>query len=111
MLGAGISGIFGGGSSQPAAAEAAPPPPVTQANTNAWGDSSNVSCDADAKSFTNCMSEHRGDMQICGWYLEQLVSSISLSISYCDLALIRCFRFSESMPEHGQELLNSSEVR
>ncbi|KAI5801417.1 hypothetical protein DFH27DRAFT_652820 [Peziza echinospora] len=82
MLGAGISGMFGGGSSQPAAAEAAPPPPVTQANTNAWGDSNNVSCDADAKSFTNCMSEHRGDMQICGWYLEQLKACQSMAKNY-----------------------------
>lgn len=74
MLGAGISGIFGGGgSSQPAAAEAAPPPQVQAAQSNSWGDRNNINCDVDAKTFTKCMDEYKGDMTVCGWYLEQLV--------------------------------------
>ena len=74
MLGAGISGLFGGGSSEaPAPAEAAPPPPQTQATQNAWGDQPGISCEGDAKAFTKCLDEHSGNMQICNWYLEQLV--------------------------------------
>lgn len=75
MLGAGISGLFGGGgSAQPAAAEAPPAQPQVQAQSNSYGDQSNVSCEADAKSFTKCMDDYKGDMSVCGWYLEQLVS-------------------------------------
>ena len=29
-------------------------------------------CAADIKSFTSCMEQQRGDMNVCGWYLEQL---------------------------------------
>jgi len=83
MVGAGITGLFGGGSSQPAAAEAAPAQPQAQAQSNSWGDRSNVSCEADAKSFTKCMDDYKGDMSICGWYLDQLVSH------YCPLGYCR----------------------
>ena len=31
------------------------------------------SCDNNAKMFTKCLDENGGNMQICGWYLEQLV--------------------------------------
>ncbi|KAF8470225.1 hypothetical protein BDZ91DRAFT_720181 [Kalaharituber pfeilii] len=71
MIGAGITGLFGGGSSQPSATEASPAP-QTQAASNAWGDKSGISCEADAKAFTKCMDDHRGDLTICGWYLDQL---------------------------------------
>lgn len=30
-------------------------------------------CEQDAKSFTQCLDQNQGNMQICGWYLEQLV--------------------------------------
>lgn len=33
------------------------------------------SCELDAKNFTQCLDQNGGNMQICGWYLEQLVSS------------------------------------
>lgn len=61
-----------GGSSAPAEAQAAPAPAEAQAS-NQWGDRNGVSCEADAKSFTKCLDEHQGNMQICNWYLEQLV--------------------------------------
>ncbi|KAL7268178.1 hypothetical protein RUND412_009209 [Rhizina undulata] len=71
MMGAGISGLFGGGSST-AAEPAAATQPVQSAATNSWGDSQGVSCEADAKNFTKCLDENNGNMQICSWYLEQL---------------------------------------
>lgn len=41
------------------------------AQQNSWGARS---CEADAKQFTKCLDENQGNMQICSWYLEQLVS-------------------------------------
>ena len=38
---------------------------------DSWGPRS---CDNDAKAFTKCLDENQGNMQICGWYLHQLVS-------------------------------------
>jgi len=29
-------------------------------------------CEADAKAFTRCMDDFKGDMNVCSWYLEQL---------------------------------------
>lgn len=29
-------------------------------------------CEIDARNFTRCLDENQGNMQICGWYLEQL---------------------------------------
>ena len=29
-------------------------------------------CAADIKTFTTCMNENRGNMDICGWYMDQL---------------------------------------
>ncbi|RPB19495.1 hypothetical protein L211DRAFT_842569 [Terfezia boudieri ATCC MYA-4762] len=82
MVGAGITGLFGGGSSQPAAAEAAPAQPQVQAASNSYGDRSNVSCEADAKSFTKCMDDYKGDMTVCGWYLEQLKACQNMAKNY-----------------------------
>lgn len=39
--------------------------------SNKWGQDS---CETDVKSFTKCLDENGGNMQICGWYLDQLVS-------------------------------------
>ena len=44
-----------------------------QAQQNSWGARS---CEADAKQFTKCLDENQGNMQICNWYLEQLVSAV-----------------------------------
>ena len=41
---------------------------------NSWGPRS---CEVDAKQFTKCLDENQGNMQICGWYLEQLVSFLA----------------------------------
>ena len=74
-IGHAIGGFFGGGSSQPAAEQQQDNSVAAQDNqaqqNNAWG---TRSCEVDAKQFTKCLDENQGNMQICGWYLEQLVS-------------------------------------
>ena len=74
--------MFGGGSTQPAEQQSADNAVSNQANSdsyqnNAWG---SRSCEVDAKQFTKCMDEYQGNMQICGWYLEQLVGLSLLAI-------------------------------
>lgn len=63
--------MFGGGSSQPAE-QAADDGAVASQNQqqSQWGARS---CEVDAKQFTKCMDDNQGNMQICNWYLEQLV--------------------------------------
>lgn len=74
-IGHAIGGFFGGGSSQPAEQQQQDNGAVaTQGQSeqsNNWGARS---CETDAKQFTKCLDENQGNMQICGWYLEQLVS-------------------------------------
>ncbi|KAH8667419.1 hypothetical protein BGZ60DRAFT_470256 [Tricladium varicosporioides] len=81
-IGHAIGGFFGGGSSAPA--EQAPADNAVQAQGNAaqqnsWGAKS---CEADAKSFTKCLDENQGNMQICSWYLEQLKACQSAASQY-----------------------------
>ncbi|KAF1809868.1 hypothetical protein P152DRAFT_508978 [Eremomyces bilateralis CBS 781.70] len=74
-IGHAVGGFFGGGSSQ-AAPEAAQTSPADPYNTNAtqqeqsWGAAG--SCENDAKSFRSCMDQNKGDLTVCGWYLDQL---------------------------------------
>ena len=74
-IGHAIGGMFGGGSTQPAEQQAADNAVSNQASSDsyqnsAWGPRS---CEVDAKQFTKCLDENQGNMQTCGWYLEQLV--------------------------------------
>lgn len=74
-IGHAIGGFFGGGSgSAPAEAEqatnAVAQPSDANYNSNQYGPRS---CENDAKMFTQCLDQNQGNMQICGWYLEQLV--------------------------------------
>lgn len=85
-IGHAIGGFFGGGSSgapaEPAQDNTTPATTGSQDNaysSNAWGAGN---CDADAKQFTQCLSEHQGNMQICGWYLEQLKSCQAAARQY-----------------------------
>ncbi|KAI9819396.1 MAG: hypothetical protein M1826_001145 [Phylliscum demangeonii] len=77
-IGHAIGGFFGGGSSSAAQ-------PAETAQTNAAATTTNGmetgfaqdsfgarSCELDAKQFTQCLDQNQGNMQICGWYLEQL---------------------------------------
>jgi len=70
-IGHAIGGFFGGGSSTPAPAEQAQVAQTQAApEQSSWGPRS---CEVDAKQFTKCLDENQGNMQTCGWYLEQLV--------------------------------------
>ena len=66
--------MFGGSSAsaeqQQADNAVASTPNESSSQSNAWA---SRSCEMDAKSFTKCLDENQGNMQICGWYLDQLV--------------------------------------
>ncbi|MDI1486971.1 MAG: hypothetical protein OHK93_006233 [Ramalina farinacea] len=86
-IGHAIGGMFGGGGSTQAAEQqpAADSPLSSQGqetnyqNNNSWGARS---CDNSAKTFTKCLDENQGNMQICGWYLEQLKACQSAASQY-----------------------------
>lgn len=73
VIGHGLTGMFGGGSSTPAATDAAAAPAAADTNSN----TRMGACDADAKAFTRCMDDYKGDMTVCSWYLDQLKVSPS----------------------------------
>ncbi|KAI9819195.1 MAG: hypothetical protein M1827_007351 [Pycnora praestabilis] len=86
-IGHAIGGFFGGGSSAPTEAQeattaAANPSDNDLYQNNTWGARS---CEADAKQFTKCLDENGGNMQICGWYLDQLVNDFFLSLAVREL--------------------------
>jgi hypothetical protein len=76
LLGNGISSMWGGSSS------AAEPTQATQAQAapanNSWGNN----CSEATGQFTKCMDEQGGNMQICGWYLEQLKACQAAASQY-----------------------------
>jgi hypothetical protein len=76
-IGHGLTGLFSGGSSS--APEAVP---AGAAATSATTDSRMGACDADAKAFTRCMDDYKGDMTPCSWYLEQLKSCQQMASQY-----------------------------
>jgi hypothetical protein len=65
VIGQGLTGLFGGGS----ATSAEPAAAATGTTQDTRGV---VGCDADAKAFTKCMDDYKGDMTTCSWYLDQL---------------------------------------
>ncbi|KAI1366703.1 hypothetical protein F5Y08DRAFT_300769 [Xylaria arbuscula] len=67
-IGHAIGGLFSGGSSSAPAESAAP----QQTNTQDQNQYSQNNCAGAAESFTKCMDDNNGNMQICNWYLEQL---------------------------------------
>lgn len=73
-VGHAIGGFFGGGSSAPTAAEPQQNAVAAQGNQQDQSNWGQRSCETDAKQFTKCLDDNQGNMQICGWYLEQLVS-------------------------------------
>ncbi|KAL6410209.1 CHCH domain protein [Ilyonectria robusta] len=78
-VGHAIGGLFSGGSSEPAAAPAAAP---VQAQASSQDQYNNNNCAASAQSFTKCMDDNGGDMQICNWYLEQLKACQAAATQY-----------------------------
>ncbi|KAF9734956.1 hypothetical protein PMIN06_012360 [Paraphaeosphaeria minitans] len=72
-IGHALGGFFGGGSSAPA--EAAPQnTDFAQQHQQASMSQSQPTgpCAGDIKTFNNCMTENQGNLNICGWYLDQL---------------------------------------
>lgn len=106
-IGHAIGGMFGG-SGLSAEQQQADNVVANQANesssqSNAWGPRS---CETDAKTFTKCLDENQGNMQICGWYLDQLVTAkreITLAI---EVMLTFC---TESLPASSQSVLETAE--
>ena len=43
--------------------------------SNAWA---NPACETDVHNFRKCMDDNKGDLSICGWYLDQLVCGTTL---------------------------------
>lgn len=84
-IGHAIGGFFGGGSSSaPVEAQQAGNEVTQQAQdgayqNNSWGARS---CETDAKSFTKCLDENGGNMQVCGWYLDQLKACQAAASQY-----------------------------
>ena len=72
-IGHAIGGLFGG-SSQPAEAHAADSSAMSQ-STGTENQSNYMGCEDSAKAFTRCLDENTGPhaMNVCSWYLEQLV--------------------------------------
>ena len=70
-IGHGLTGLFSGGSSTPEAAAAAAPAVDNSQQQRMAG-----ACEADAKAFTKCMDDFKGDMNVCSWYLDQLKVSM-----------------------------------
>lgn len=70
-IGHAIGGMFGGGGSS-AAASADDGSSVQSQQSQYSQQSQQDNCAGAATSFTKCMDDNNGNMQICNWYLEQL---------------------------------------
>ncbi|KAJ9651577.1 hypothetical protein H2198_009163, partial [Neophaeococcomyces mojaviensis] len=79
-IGHAIGGFFGGGSSAAPAEQQQYQQPVDNysqpgsmynANTAAQAEATGP-CANDIKGFQTCMNQNNSDLNICGWYLEQL---------------------------------------
>lgn len=84
-IGHAIGGFFGGGGSSAASAEQGSDSSVAAGGDGQYSSSSaayegSQTCATDASAFTKCMNDYKGDMQVCSWYLEQLVSLFFPSI-------------------------------
>ncbi|KAI0883841.1 uncharacterized protein GGS22DRAFT_166217 [Annulohypoxylon maeteangense] len=75
-IGHAIGGLFSGGSDS-APAEASPQAQAQQ-QQGQWGNN----CQGATQSFTKCMDEQGGNMQICGWYLDQLKACQAAASQY-----------------------------
>ncbi len=77
--------MFGGGSSQPAEQQQSDTSLTSQDGQYAStaGGYGTQSCETDASQFKNCMNEYQGNMQVCSWYLEQLVRVHSGTMTKC----------------------------
>lgn len=67
-LGAGITSMFGGSS---APAEQPQQQLATAQQQQSYQEQART-CDADARTFTKCLEDNGGNMQVCDYYLQQL---------------------------------------
>ncbi|KAK4151909.1 Sas10/Utp3/C1D family-domain-containing protein [Chaetomidium leptoderma] len=63
-----VGGLFSGGSSSEPLPAAQAQQAQATSNNSSWGNN----CAGATEQFTKCMDDQGGNMQICGWYLEQL---------------------------------------
>ncbi|KAK1783823.1 hypothetical protein QBC45DRAFT_447361 [Copromyces sp. CBS 386.78] len=77
-IGHAIGGMFSGGGSSEQAAVAPVQAQAAAAQNSSWGNN----CSEATKSFTQCMDQQQGNMQICGWYLEQLKACQAAASQY-----------------------------
>lgn len=80
-IGHAIGGIFSGGSSS-APAEAQQNNVAEAQNQNTQQSSWGNNCTGATQQFTKCMDENGGNMQICGWYLDQLKACQAAASQY-----------------------------
>jgi hypothetical protein len=94
-IGHAIGGFFGGDNNHPATERQAANSSVTSQQDNVdrgnqWGASN---CDDAAKQFTTCMDDNGGNMQICQWYLDQLVSTFDFCIQTEGTSISNCNQY------------------
>ncbi|KAK3330930.1 hypothetical protein B0H66DRAFT_598451 [Apodospora peruviana] len=77
-IGHAVSGLFGGGSSAPEQQSNSPVAAQQTENNSSWGNN----CAGVTQQFTKCMDDNSGNMQICGWYLEQLKACQTAASQY-----------------------------
>ncbi|KAK0254941.1 hypothetical protein LTR91_003919 [Friedmanniomyces endolithicus] len=85
-IGHALGGFFGGSSQQEAAPAADSNQPLAQTNDGSYAVNSAYAppqgCADDVKNFRGCMDENRGDLTICGWYLDQLKACQGMAARY-----------------------------
>jgi len=85
-IGHALGGFFGGSGQTTAELQAADGLAASQDQGETFGSTSyGKNCEADARSFTKCLDENKGNdyqMSICGWYLEQLKACQSAASQY-----------------------------
>ena len=96
-IGHALGGFFGGSNQTTGEANGSGDAAASQAQTSTYQSTSyGTSCEVDAKAFTRCLDENKGSeyqMSICGWYLEQLVSVLSIrSILSCRADYLMFYR-------------------
>ncbi|KAK5679279.1 hypothetical protein LTS10_008094 [Elasticomyces elasticus] len=86
-IGHAVGGWFGGGSSNTSEVAQAPSDqPLAQTEQGGYAVNSAYeppqACANDIKAFRGCMDQNRGDLTICGWYLDQLKACQATASQY-----------------------------
>lgn len=103
-VGHAIGGLFGGNSVENQVA--------SDSNSavdrgNQWGE---PNCDTAAKQFGTCMGDNGGNMQICQWYLDQLVGNFRSRVEPNIFTILLITVIKENMSVNGQKLLGTSAI-